>query len=113
MQCQETRKSRSRERAQCRGRQAMGNTKCQPFLASTVLMLWSLAAVAAPGPTTPLAVQPIAAGDYVHFGKVALSTPDNAGDIANLGVIVGRDAVAVVDTGGSVTVGRRLLRAIH
>jgi quinoprotein relay system zinc metallohydrolase 2 len=63
--------------------------------------------------TTPLAIQSVAPGDYVHFGQVAMTTPDNAGDIANLGIIVGRDAVAVVDTGGSVNVGRRLLRAVR
>jgi quinoprotein relay system zinc metallohydrolase 2 len=63
--------------------------------------------------STPLAVQQVADGDYVHFGQVALTTPDNAGDIANLGIIVGRDAVALVDTGGSVSVGQRLLLAVH
>lgn len=79
-----------------------------------------LGAVAAPLPAqggapdlTPLAVQNIGVGDYVHFGQVALTTPDNAGDIANLGIIVGQDAVAVVDTGGSVGVGRRLLQAVR
>lgn len=55
----------------------------------------------------------IADGDYVHFGQVALTDPRNAGDIANLGVIVGRDAIAVVDTGGSVAVGQALLAAIQ
>ena len=55
----------------------------------------------------------VADGDYVHFGQVALTTPGNAGDIANLGVIIGRDSVAVVDTGGSVQVGRQLLAAIR
>jgi quinoprotein relay system zinc metallohydrolase 2 len=62
---------------------------------------------------TPLPVQKIAAGDYVHFGQVALTTPGNAGDIANLGIIIGGNAVAVVDTGGSVQVGQRLLSAVQ
>ncbi|MBV9249388.1 MAG: quinoprotein relay system zinc metallohydrolase 2 [Acetobacteraceae bacterium] len=61
----------------------------------------------------PLPLTEIADGDYAHFGQVALVTPVNAGDIANLGVIVGRENVAVVDTGGSVEVGRQLLAAIH
>jgi quinoprotein relay system zinc metallohydrolase 2 len=71
-----------------------------------------LAEAASPA-EAPLTVRNVAPGDYVHFGQIALTTPDNAGDIANLGIIIGRDAVAVVDTGGSVFVGRRLLLAIR
>jgi quinoprotein relay system zinc metallohydrolase 2 len=82
-------------------------------LASAILMLCAGAAEAASPATTSSEVQKIAAGDYVHFGQVALTTPDNAGDIANLGVIVGQDAVAIVDTGGSVAVAQRLLRAVQ
>jgi quinoprotein relay system zinc metallohydrolase 2 len=82
-------------------------------LASAILMLCAGAAEAAATATAPFEVQKIAAGDYVHFGQVALTTLDNAGDIANLGIIVGQDAVAIVDTGGSVAVGQRLLRAVQ
>jgi len=63
--------------------------------------------------SAPLSMQKIADGDYAHFGQVALTTPANAGDISNLGIIVGRDAVALVDTGGSVSVGQSLLQAVH
>jgi quinoprotein relay system zinc metallohydrolase 2 len=83
------------------------------FMAAFIAFLAAISARAATPETTPLAIQNVAAGDYVHFGQVALTTPDNEGDIANLGIIVGRDAVAVVDTGGSVAVGRRLLLAIR
>jgi quinoprotein relay system zinc metallohydrolase 2 len=83
------------------------------LIAYLVAILWISAASAALPETDPLAIQRVADGDYVHFGQVAMTTPDNAGDIANLGIIIGRDAVAVVDTGGSVSVGRRLLLAIR
>jgi quinoprotein relay system zinc metallohydrolase 2 len=65
-----------------------------------------------PAPDGGFTVEHVAPGDYAHFGQVALTTPQNAGDIANIGIIVGRDAVAVVDTGGSVQIGRELLAAI-
>jgi quinoprotein relay system zinc metallohydrolase 2 len=58
-------------------------------------------------------IKPVADGDYAHFGQVALTSPANVGDIANIGVVIGRDAVAVVDTGGSMQVGQALLAAIH
>jgi len=69
-------------------------------------------ALAAP-PAQPFRIESVAPGDYVHFGQIAMTTPENAGDIANLGIIVGRDAVAVVDTGGSVEVGQELAAAVH
>jgi quinoprotein relay system zinc metallohydrolase 2 len=80
-------------------------------LVSAILTLGAAAEAGAEG--TPLAVQKVADGDYAHFGQIALTTPENAGDIANLGIIVGQDAVALVDTGGSVEVGQRLLLAVR
>lgn len=55
----------------------------------------------------------IAPGLAVHFGLVAMTTPENQGDIANAALLVGTEAAAVVDTGGSVAVGRRLLAAVR
>lgn len=61
----------------------------------------------------PIPVTEIAPGVFVHQGRHEEFTPDNAGDIANCGFVVGREAVAVVDTGGSAQVGRRLLAAVR
>ena len=58
-------------------------------------------------------LQAVAPGDYAHFGQVALTTPANQGDIANLGIIVGGTRSPIVDTGGSVEVGRALLAAVQ
>ncbi len=54
----------------------------------------------------------VAPGLFVHKGQHALVSPENSGDISNLSIIIGKEAVAVVDTGGSITVGRGLREAI-
>ncbi|MEQ1718460.1 MAG: quinoprotein relay system zinc metallohydrolase 2 [Hyphomicrobium sp.] len=55
----------------------------------------------------------VAPGLFVHQGVHAVFSPANAGDISNLSLIVGRDAAAVVDTGGSAMIGRGFLAAIR
>jgi quinoprotein relay system zinc metallohydrolase 2 len=55
----------------------------------------------------------IARGVFVHRGKpLALDAPGHD-DIANIGFIVGSRCVAVIDTGGSVRIGRALRAAIR
>ena len=78
------------------------------LVAVALLFVQHRAAVAA-----PLAFEEIADGVYVHHGQVAQTTPDNQGDIANLGFIVGENAVAMIDSGGSVEVGKAALEAIR
>jgi quinoprotein relay system zinc metallohydrolase 2 len=61
----------------------------------------------------PFPVKEVASGVFVYEAPIALADEGNLGAIANLGFIIGRDGVAVIDSGGSAAAGRRLLKAIR
>jgi quinoprotein relay system zinc metallohydrolase 2 len=76
-------------------------TLCAPSFAQTVAS------------TQPFALERIAEGVYVHRGVVEQVSPANQGDIANLGVVIGERCIAVIDSGGSPSVGRAFREAIR
>lgn len=73
----------------------------------------SLAAAPPPAAPEPLPVEEVSPGVFVHQGRYEIFTPRNSGDTSNNGFIIGKNGVAVIDTGGSPRVGAALLAAIR
>ncbi len=60
-----------------------------------------------------LEVEEVADGVFVHTGMHGIPSRQNRGDLSNISFIIGQDAVAVVDAGGSYAVAQGLYAAIR
>ena len=61
----------------------------------------------------PLKVNEVAPGVYVHQGIHEELDAGYHGDICNIGFVVGNNAVAVIDSGGTLKIGQQLREAIR
>ncbi len=61
----------------------------------------------------PLSFEEAAPGLFVHMGAIAVPNDTNLGDVSNIGFVVGSESVAVIDSGGSRSVGEGIWRAIR
>jgi quinoprotein relay system zinc metallohydrolase 2 len=55
----------------------------------------------------------IGPGLFVHRGQIAEADAGNRGDVANIGVIVGQESVAVIDTGSARWMGEAVWRSVR
>lgn len=83
------------------------------LLVAALLLVGGARTRAAAGEPEPLPVTEVAPGVFVHQAPYALALPANLGFVGNAGFVIGRDAVAVIDTGGSLRAGQQLLAAIR
>lgn len=82
-------------------------------LARAIYALLVAACAAAPAEAARLAVVEVAPGIFVHVAPHEDFTPANRGGIGNLAFVVGTEAVAVIDAGGSPAVGRDWLETVR
>ncbi len=60
-----------------------------------------------------LSVREVAPGVFVHEGRTVALTAPGHDDIANIGFVIGTRCVAVIDSGGSVRIGRALRESVR
>jgi quinoprotein relay system zinc metallohydrolase 2 len=85
----------------------------QEIGSAIIALAFVLAAAASHAETAPLSVTEIAPGVFVHNGVHEEASGANEDAIANIGFIIGEDAVGVVDPGGSFAEGRALRATIR
>lgn len=96
----------------CRG----GESRRLEWTARRVATLVALSIAFAPQAVVAreaLPVTEVAPGVYIVAGVHEEAAADNFGAIGNVGFIIGREAVAVIDTGGTAHAGQRLRQAIR
>lgn len=63
--------------------------------------------------TEALEMVEVAPGVFAHEGQIAVADAENRGDVSNLGFVIGKTGVAVIDTGTAPWIGEALWRAIR
>lgn len=86
------------------------NTISTPFVLAIALLSKS---VLASGVEPSFNITEVAVGNYLHTGIHVSIEDSQHDDIANIGFIIGDKCVAVIDTGGSITIGQKLLDSIR
>lgn len=81
--------------------------------AAIAALLWLLAPALQAAPPEVLQFSEIAPGVFVHQGAHEEFGDGYHGDIANIGFVIGDEAIAVIDTGGSFRTGSALRDAIR
>ena len=88
-------------------------TPCRAILLPLLAALCIATCAATRDSPAPFEVEEAASGVFVHVGKPVALDASGHDDIANIGFIAGKHCVAVIDTGGSVRIGRALRAAIR
>jgi len=93
-------------------RRLIGGFACVGVSAALLPCCLGHAALAATG-QIGFELKEIADGVFTFQGVVDLETPANEGAIANLAVIVGSDALAIIDSGGSLVEAKAFIEAVR
>lgn len=85
----------------------------QILLFAHIAALFFNVSAASPAAPEALDIRQVAPGVYLHQGHHVGFDHPHQDDIANIGFIAGDKCIAVIDSGGSVSTGRRLLATIR